>query len=118
MKYLKLGVVICGAVGLVGMVMTGIGAMLEGNSASTIVMLIAFGLPVVMAVTGLVRPPFQAWQAAGSLACFALAVIKLRIWHILEVIADVPTGPKLIVAGACLGVIVSVVAVLKPEPTA
>lgn len=117
-KYLKLGVVICGALGLAGMVMTGIGAMLEGNSASTIVMLIAFALPVLMAVTGLARPPFLAWQAGVSLACFALAAFKLRIWNILEVIAVVPMGLRLIVAGAGLGVIVSVVAVLKPEANA
>jgi len=117
-KYLKLGVVICGALGLAGMVMTGIGAMLESNSASTIVMLIAFALPVLMAVTGLARPPFQAWQAGVSLACFALAAFKLRIWNILEVITVVPMGLRLIVAGAGLGVIVSVVAVLRPEANA
>lgn len=118
MKYLKLGVAICGALGLAGMVMTGVGAMLEGNRASTIVMLIAFGLPVVMAVVGLARPPFQVWQAAISLACFALAAIKLRIWAMIDAIAGGPTGFTLIVAGAGLGVIVSVIAVLRPEPNA
>jgi hypothetical protein len=117
-KYLKLAVVICGALGLAGMVMMGLGPMLDSRKASTLVMLIAFALPVLMGVTGLARPPFQAWQAGVALACFALAVIKLRIWTLMEAIADGPMGLKLLAAGACLGVIASAIAVLRPEATA
>lgn len=118
MKYLKLGVVICGVLGLAGMFMMGLGAMLENRMAGTLVVLIAFALPVVMGVTGLARPPFQAWQASVSLACFALAVIKWRIWTLLEALAGGPMGLKLIVAGACLGTIASAIAVLRPEASA
>lgn len=118
MRNLKLGVLICGALGLVGMVMSGLGAMLAGDKANTVIMLAAFGIPVLMALSGLARPPLQTWQAGISLACFALASYKLRIWDTIKVIADVPMELKLIVAGAALGVIVSVIAVLRPEANA
>ena len=115
MKYLKLGIVICGALGLAGMVMLGVGEMLERGRLSTVVMLIAFAIPVVMAVTGLVRPPLQVWQAGVSLACFALEAFNLRIWDLLEGIGKAPTGVKLMLAGAVLGLIVSAIPVLRPE---
>jgi membrane protease YdiL (CAAX protease family) len=117
-KYLKLGVLICSALGLAGMFMTGVGAQLEGDKANTIILLVAFALPVLMAVSALARPPFQAWQAGVSLACFALVAYKLQIWKTIKEIGDHPTPLKLILIGAGLGVIVSVVAVLRPESKA
>lgn len=118
MKYLKLGVLICGALGLAGMFMIGIGAQLAGDKANTIILLVAFALPVLMAVTALARPPFQAWQAGVSLACFALVAYKLPIWDTIKAIGEAPTPLKLILVGAGLGVIVSVLAVLRPESKA
>ncbi len=117
MKILKLGVLICGALGLAGLLMSGIGAMLELNKIYTIVMLVAFGLPVVMGLMGIAKPPFQAWQAGVSLACFALAAYKLTIWESIRFIFkdEVPTDLRLILIGTGLGVLVSVIAVLKPE---
>jgi len=117
-KYLKLGIVVCGALGLAGMFMTDLGAMLDRDKAGTIVMLVAFGLPVVMAVMGLMKPPLQAGQAGVSLACFALELFKLRIWSMVQVIADEPTGVKLMLAGAVLGAVASAIAVLRPEGNA
>jgi hypothetical protein len=117
-KNLKLGVLICGALGLAGMLMSGVGAMLEGDKVSAIIMLAAFGLPVVMGVMGLTKPPFQAWQAGVSLASFALASVKVRVWETIKLIGDLPTSLKLMVIGALVGVIVSVIAVIKPESKA
>lgn len=118
MKYLKLGIVICGALGLAGMFMTDLGAMLGRDKPGTIVMLIAFALPVLMAVAGLARPPLLAWQAGVSLACFALELFKLRVWSMVRVIADEPTGVQLMLAGAVLGAIASAIAVLRPSGNA
>jgi len=117
-KNLKLGVLICGALGIVGMVMAGIGAMLSAEKANTIIMLVAFGLPVLMAVMALGKPPFLAWQAGVSLACFGLAAFKLRLWETIKVIGDLPTELKLMLVGAGLGVIFAVIALLKPEAAA
>jgi hypothetical protein len=115
-KYLKLGIVICGAVGVAGLMM--IRAVLPDDNTYTILVLAAFGLPVVMAAMGLLKPPFRAWQAGVSLAGFAFAAAKLKIWETIRVIADLPMGVKLMMAGAVLGVIVSVITVLKPEASA
>ena len=115
MKILKLGVVICGALGLVGLVLIGIGALMETQKTSTLVMLVAFGLPVVMGLVAMSRPPLQPWQAGVSLACFALAGWKLRLWETLGSFGDVPTGTKLVLVGATLGVIASAIAIVKPE---
>jgi hypothetical protein len=115
-KNLKLGVLICGALGLAGMVMSDLGAMLSDNKVGTVIMLIAYGLPVLMAVMALGKPPFQAWQAGVSLACFGLAAFKLRpFWWL---IAELPTGMKLMLVGAGLGVLVAIIALFKPEPSA
>ena len=75
-------------------------------------------MPVVMAVTGLVRPPLQAWQAGVSLACFALEAFKMKFWTMLEDLADMPHSVQMMLVAAVLGVIVSAIAVLRPEPSA
>jgi hypothetical protein len=117
-KNLKLGIAICGALGLAGMVMGGLGEMLADHKLSTVTLLAAFGLPVVMAVMGLAKPPLLTWQAAVSLACFVLALFKLRVWELREVIVDMPAYWKLMTAGAGLGAILSVRAVIRPESRA
>ena len=117
MKLLKLGVLICGAVGLAGAWMHWGGVVLEGNK-SAILVLAGFGLPVVMAVIGLVKPPLRAWQAAVTLAGFALAAFRLPIWNTIKLIAELPTEWRFMTAGAGLGVILALIAVIRPEPGA
>lgn len=117
-KALKLGVVICGVLGIAGLAMTGIDLMMEADKLSTIVMLAAYALPVLMAAVALVKPPFQAWQAGVSLAGFALAAYKLRIWELIRAFGAAPTGFKLMTFGAAIGVILTIVAVMKPEDAA
>jgi amino acid transporter len=114
MKLLKLGVLICGAVGLAGIWMNGFGAVRAGDK-NMILLLVGFGLPVVMALLGLVKPPLQAWQAAVCLAGFALAAIRLRIWETIKLIAREPTEWQLMIVGAGLGVILALIAVIRPE---
>jgi hypothetical protein len=114
-KILKLGVVICGVLGIVGLAMAGIERMLEADKISTIVMVAAYALPILMGAIAFVRPPFQAWQAGVSLAGFALAAYKLRIWEVVRAFSEVPTGFKLMTFGAGIGVILTIVAVMRPE---
>lgn len=118
MKHLKLGVVICGALGIAGLLLFGIGTLLELQQTETILLLAAFGLPIVMGALALVRPPMRPWQGGVSLAGFALAAWKLEIWNMLRSIADQPNSQRLIVIGATLGVIVAIVAIMRPEETA
>ena len=115
MKILKLGVVVCGALGIAGLVMAGIELMMEADKLSTIVMIAAYALPILMGLVALAKPPFQAWQAGVSLAGFALAAYKLRIWDTIRAFGEAPTGFKLMTFGAGIGVILTIVAVMKPE---
>lgn len=115
MKILKLGVVICGVLGIVGLVMADIERMMEADKVTTIVMVAAYAVPIVMAIGALVRPPFQAWQAGVSLACFALATWKLRVWELIKDLGNAPAGFQLMSIGAVVGVVLTVIAVMKPE---
>jgi hypothetical protein len=117
-KILKLGVVICGVLGIVGLAMTGIDLMMEADKLSTIVMLAAYALPIVMGAIAFVRPPFHAWQSGVSLAGFALAAYKLRIWEVISAFSEAPNGFKLMTFGAGIGVILTIVAVMMPEDRA
>jgi hypothetical protein len=117
-KHLKLGVIICGALGIAGLLLVGIGTLLELQQTDTILLLIAFALPVVMGAIALARPPMRPWQAGVSLSGFALAAWKLEIWTMLRSIADQPNSQRLIVVGATLGVIVAIVAIMRPEEIA
>jgi hypothetical protein len=114
-KILKLGVVICGVLGVVGLVMADIERMMEADKVTTVVMVAAYAVPIVMALIALVRPPFQAWQAGVSLACFALATWKLRVWELIKDLGSAPSGFQLMAIGAVVGVVLTVIAVMKPE---
>ena len=115
MKILKLGVVICGVLGVVGLVMADLERMMEADKITTIVMVAAYVLPIVMALLALVRPPFQAWQAGVSLACFALVTWKLQLWEMIRELGSAPGGFQLMAIGAVVGVVLTVIAVMKPE---
>ena len=117
MKILKLALLICGGLGIAGLMML-FELMWENDPRNEIVLLIAYALPVVMAAIALVKPPLQAWQAGVALAGFALAAWKLRIWEAIRLFGVEPNGQRLMVIGAGLGVIVAIVAILRPpEPT-
>ena len=115
MKILKLGVVICGVLGVIGLVMADLERMMEADKVTTIVMVAAYALPIVMALMALLKPPFQAWQAGVSLACFALATWKLRVWELVKELGSAPAGFQLMAIGAVVGVVLTVIAVMKPE---
>lgn len=117
-KNLKIGILVFGALGLIGMFMSEIGLLFKYDKVNTILMLAAFAVPAIMGAMGLAKPPFQMWQAGVSLAGFVLAVIKIRLWQTLPHIGDAPTGMKLVLIATLGGVIVSVLALAKPEAKA
>lgn len=116
-KLFRLGMLICGALGIVGLLTIGI-ELMEVQQTNTILLLIAFGLPIVMAAIAFVRPPMQPWQAGVALAGFALAAWKLQVWTLLRLGGDQPLSQWLIVIGTVLGVITSITAIMKPEERA
>jgi hypothetical protein len=117
-KHLKLALLICGALGIAGILLIGVNVLANADRGYTILMFVAFGLPVAMAALAVVRPPMRAWQAGVALAGFSLAAWKLKIWDAIRLFADEPTGQRLMVIGAGLGVILSILVILKPEEIA
>ncbi len=123
MKNLKLLILAFGALGLLSLLMEfdmfkallthpfemgGFGLILIGG----------FVLPVVMGVMGLTKPPMQMWQVGVSLAGFAAIAIKFKIWEGISHIMDAPLSGKLMLIADIGGVIVSALALAKPEQKA
>ncbi len=118
MKNLKILILLCGGALLVMMLTDGIGAQLEADKTNTLIMLAAFGLPTLMGLMGVMKPPFQAWQAAISLAGFGVAAVRTKIWDLLPNIGDATGKGKAIMILTVLGVVVSALALAKPEDRA
>jgi hypothetical protein len=117
-KNLKLGVLAFGVLGLVSLLMEFemLKMGLKHDAGSTIMVLAGFILPVVMGVLGLTKPPFLQWHAGVALAGFALVAVKFRIWQTIKLIGDAPMSFKLSLIACLGGIIVSAIALAKPEP--
>lgn len=117
MKNLKFGVIAFAALGLISLLMEFemLKIMLKVDAASTVMVLVGFILPLVMGIMGAAKPPFQMWQAGVALAGFALVAIKFRIWQTIKHIGDAPLSGKLTMIAIIGGVIVSAIALAKPE---
>jgi hypothetical protein len=116
-KNLKIGVLAFAALGLISLFMEFemLKFMLKADKANTIMVLVGFILPLAMGIMGLTKPPFQMWQAGVALAGFALVAIKFRIWQTIKHIGDAPLSGKLTMIAIIGGVIVSAIALAKPE---
>ncbi|HEU0034529.1 MAG TPA: hypothetical protein VFQ53_28090 [Kofleriaceae bacterium] len=118
MKNLKILILLCGAALLVMMLTDNIGARFEADSVDTVILLVSFALPTIMGLLGLARPPFQAWQAAISLAGFGVAAVRTRIWETLPKFMDADGKGKAGLVVLVLGVVVSALAIVRPEDKA
>lgn len=120
MKNLKIGVLAFAALGLISLLMEFemLKLGLKHDAANTIMVLVGFILPLAMGIMGLTKPPFQMWQAGVALAGFALVAIKFRIWKTIKFIGDAPMSMKLTMIAIIGGVIVSAIALAKPESKA
>ena len=125
MKNLKVVILVFGIMGLVSLFLpmgSGVPSFfsmgMEFDKFQVILMLAAFGVPTAVAAMGLAKPPAQAWHGIAALAGFALAAVKMRIWSTLPHIMDLPLSMKLMAIAGLGGVIVSIMAVVKPEAKA
>lgn len=74
-----------------------------------------FALAAIMGVLGLANPPAQQWQAIAAVAGFAVPAVRMKIW---SGIVDGLKGPlpgKLMIIAILGGIVVSVLALMKPE---
>jgi hypothetical protein len=112
-KNLKILIAGCGAALLVMLIVKGLN--FSENAVDTIIMLAAFALPTVMGLMGIAKPPFQSWQAAMSAAGFGVAVVRTRIWETLPKFMDQDGEGKATIVLMILGLVVSLLAMAKPE---
>ncbi len=118
MKNLKLGILACGAVLLVIMLTNHVVDSLKADALNTILLLAGAAVPTALGAMGLARPPFLQWQAVASLAGFALIGVKIRIWQILPHIGDADLKGKVSMVALVVGIVVSALAIAKPEAKA
>lgn len=77
-----------------------------------------FVLAAVMGGMGLAKPPMQQWQAGAAAAGFAMVFVRLKFWQMLKGIGDAPLSGKLLIVAVLGGLIVSILALAKPESKA
>lgn len=117
MKLLKVSILLIGAAGLV-LVLKDPGALQAGFEQAPLhsgLIVLGWALPAVMGAIALIRPPLRSWQAAASLAGFAVVAIRTRIWQTISEVADAPLDGRLGLAALVLGLVASVLAVARPE---
>lgn len=123
MNNAKLGVLIFGAVGLLGCFLPL--ASEQGLSMSlwdmhslamgqTLMVLLGFALPLVMGVLAL-KGSMQRWQAIVSIAGFAFVIFKFR-GGFIDLITHGAIGAKLMGIAAIVGLVSAIVCVAKPAP--
>ena len=122
MKNSKVFVLLFGIIGLVALFLPlgdGMPSLfkitMEVDKVQLILMLAAFGLPALMGAMGLAKPPFLPWQAAVSLAGFALAAVKMRIWDMLGQFGSTALSGKLMIVAIIGGLIFSILALVKRD---
>jgi hypothetical protein len=125
MKGLKFAIAGAGVLGLLAMfipieIMPGLSASLfAGRSGPegwrVWLTLAGFLVPVIVAVLGITKPPFKAVFAGVALAGFAATAVAFQIWETLPKIGDMPGVMKLLPIATVLGIIVSGLALAKPE---
>lgn len=123
MKNLKALILLFGVLGLVAMLVPFKGgsmlpAMLKADLVQGLLYGAVFILPTVMGAMAMSKPPMQAWQAAVALGGFALGVVKWRVWETLPHIMDGGVQGILLLGSIVGGTIVSIMALVKPEPRA
>jgi len=118
MKNLKLGILACAAVCLVILLTDHFVDNLKNDTVPALLVLIGYVAPAAMGGMGLSKPPFLQWQAIVSLAGFGLAFVKLEMWKALPHIADAPAKIAIFMIATVVGIVVSALAIAKPENAA
>ena len=120
MKNLKLLILAFGALGLLSLLMefTMFKELLMhpfALGALGLCLIGGFALPFAMGVMGMTKPPMLMWQVVVALAGFLVIAIKFKVWQDLSHIMDEPMTTKLMVIADIGGVVVSALALAKPE---
>ena len=127
-NHLKLGVLVCGFVGLVAVFLPhdSMGShsvsLWDGHSQPTsrggglhVYMIMAgYAAALLMGGLAVARPPMQRWQSFVALVAFVFVLAKFRYWLPVEIFKHA-VGAKILGITAYAGALVSTVSLLKPE---
>lgn len=129
MNNLKFGVLVCGLLGLIGCFLPFVseGAFsisffkfreLPGQAGLVYITMAGYLAALVMGALAAAKPPMQRWQAIVSLVAFVLVFLKLREGGghgFVKMLTEGAIGAKMMWVGLVAGLVVSVLAVAKPE---
>jgi hypothetical protein len=119
MDGLKFGVVLSGLVGLVacflplGAGVDSFWSMRVHAPAEAQMTVVAYATGLVVPAIALVKPPILRWQALVSAMAFLFVLIKLRA-VLGTFLVDGSIGAKLMVVAPILGLVFSILCLLKP----
>lgn len=123
MKNMKVLILIFGILGVISLFIPTEGftmfAFLKlAGMAFLVPVLGGFVLAAVMGAMGLAKPPMQQWQAGVAAAGFAMVFVRFKMWQLIKGIGDAPLSGKLMVVAVLGGLVVSIIALAKPESKA
>ncbi len=113
MKNLKLLILLCGAACLGIYISNGLD--FSENVADTVIFLAAYGLPTLMGLMAIRKPPAEAWHGAMALSGFGVAAVRGRLWETLPKIGDQSGKGKAALILLVVGLVASLLAMTKPE---
>jgi len=116
-RNLKVLILVFGALGLLGLVLNfdELRRLFDHQPLEAIILLGGFALPLLVGLMGVVRPPFQTWQAVVALVGFTVHAIRGRVWRTVPEFLHLGFSYKLVMIAIIGGVIVSGLALAKPE---
>jgi hypothetical protein len=124
MKGLKFGIALLGIIGIVAVFLPGLPTVggsfsyfdtRKADPANVYLVLGGLAVAAAMGILGIIKSPFERWQAGIALAGFATAAIKARFWALGEHFGAYLIGIKLLALVPAIGAIVALLAVIKSE---
>jgi hypothetical protein len=123
MKNMKVLILVFGILGVISLFIPSDGftmfAVLKAMGMGYMVPILGgFVLAAVMGGMALAKPPMQQWQAGAAAAGFGMVFVRFKMWQLLKGIGDAPLSGKLLIVAVLGGLVVSIIALAKPESKA
>jgi hypothetical protein len=126
---LKFGVLVCGLLGLIGCFLPFVSAggmsisffkfrELPGQGGLVYITMAGYLAAAVMGALAVAKAPMQRWQPIVALVGFGLVFLKLREGGgggFMKMLTEGAIGAKMMWVGLVAGIVVSILAIAKPE---
>ena len=123
MKNLRIGILAFGLLGVISLFIPSHGFTMFGlfkaaGMSWLVPVLGGFALATIMGILGMTKPPLLQWQAGVAAAGFVAVFVRLKFWELLKDLGDAPVSGKLMIVSVLGGLVVSILALVKPESNA